>query len=329
MSANSASYYASLVAANEELKKLDLEPVTIVAADGRLEDEDLLEMVHTDIIPAIIMDEHKAKLWLQMFDKAKMHSDFAIREGGEIAWAFRKDSPELAKVINDFLVNAKAGTELGNTLVKRYFSNVDHLINPKTDAYQKKLDQLIGLFKKYGEKYDIDPMLLAAQAFQEFRFDHNARSKVGAVGIMQVLPSTAKDKNIAIKDITKLENNIEAGAKYMRFVADHYFPDEDIPELQKILFVFASYNAGPNRVARVRKDAKDPLLWFDSVDWEVAKAAGTEPIRYVKNIYIYYVMFKNSDRGRKTGAGQVIPKELKNDSSDRLCLNFGWRGLLH
>ena len=178
------------------------------------------------------------------------------------------------------------------------------MINPKTDAYNKKLDELVVLFNKYGEKYDIDPMLLAAQAFQESRFNNNARSRAGAVGIMQLLPSTARDKNVNIKNFKKLENNIEAGAKYMRFVADHYFADENIPELQKILFVFASYNAGPNRVARVRKKAKDPNQWFDSVEWEVARAAGAEPIKYVKNIYIYYVIFKKlvEDQERKKAA---------------------------
>ena len=300
----SSSYFASLLRVNAELEKQGLAPITIVTVDERLEGEDLLEMVHTDIVPAIVMDDHKAKLWLSLFDKVKMHKDYAVRNGGEIAWAFRKESPELRKVINDFLTKARAGTTLGNILLKRYYSDINHMINPKTDAYNKKLDELVVLFNKYGEKYDIDPMLLAAQAFQESRFNNNARSRAGAVGIMQLLPSTARDKNVNIKNFKKLENNIEAGAKYMRFVADHYFADENIPELQKILFVFASYNAGPNRVVRVRKKAKDPNQWFDSVEWEVARAAGAEPIKYVKNIYIYYVIFKKlgEDQDRKKAA---------------------------
>ncbi len=287
----SSSYFASLRSTNEALKEKGLAPITVVTVDERLEDEDLLEMVNTDIIPAIVMDEHKAKLWLGLFDGVKAHGEFPIRDGGEIAWAFRKKSPELEKVVNAFLATAKVGTSLGNILKRRYYSDINKLINPKTDAYDKKLQELIGLFRKYGEKYDIDPMLLAAQAFQESKFNNNAKSRAGAVGIMQLLPSTARDPNVNIKDFRKLENNIEAGAKYMRFVADHYFADADIPDLQKILFVFASYNAGPNRVARVRKKAKDPNAWFDNVEWEVSRAAGAEPIKYVKNIYIYYLVF--------------------------------------
>ena len=303
----SSSYFASLVVLNEKLKADGLDPVTVVTADERLEDEDLLELVHTGVIPAIVMDEHKAKLWLELFDNVKTQDAVPVREGGEIAWAFRKDSPELKKVVNQFVAESKSGTMLGNILTKRYYSDVNSMINPKTDAYQKKLDDLITLFRKYGEKYDIDPMLLAAQAFQESKFNQKAESRVGAVGIMQLLPSTASDKNVNIKNINKLENNIEAGAKYMRFTADRYFGDADIPELDKILFVFASYNAGPNRVAKLRKKADDPNKWFQSVEWQVARAVGTEPIKYVKNIYIYYLIFRNlteADEERRLQKGQ-------------------------
>ncbi|MGI9365455.1 MAG: transglycosylase SLT domain-containing protein [Rhizobiaceae bacterium] len=288
----SSSYFSSLQKLNEQLQAQSLDPITIVKADENLEDEDLIELVHTGVIPAIVMDDYKARLWIGLFNKVKMHDAVAIRENADIAWAFRKESPELKSKINQFLKNAAVGTMLGNVLKKRYFSDINSIVNPKVIKYQKKLNELIELFNKYGEKYKIDPMLLAAQAFQESRFNNNARSRVGAVGIMQVLPSTATDPNVNIKNIKKLENNIEAGAKYMRFLADQYFADSDIPDLQQILFVFASYNAGPNRVARVRKKATDPNKWFESVEWEVARAAGAEPVKYVKNIYIYYILFK-------------------------------------
>ena len=144
---------------------------------------------------------------------------------------------------------------------------------------------------------------VGAQAFQESRFDNNARSSAGAVGIMQLLPSTALDKDVAIKNFRTVEGSIEAGAKYNRFIADQYFPDKELSELNKILFVLASYNAGPNRVARVRKDAENPDIWFDHVEWQVARVAGIEPVKYVKNIYIYYLLFTKWDKyGRRKTA---------------------------
>ena len=287
----SSSYFDSLGALNERLEGQGLEPVEIVSADEILEDEDLMEMVAAGIVPATIVDDYKADLWLPLFKDLQIHGDVALREEGQLAWAFRKNSPEIAKTLNAFVDQTKIGTKLGNILASRYSRDATKIVNPKAEAYQAKLDELVALFEKIGAKYEIDPMLLAAQAFQESRFNNNAKSRVGAVGIMQLLPSTATDKSVGIKNFRELEGNIEAGAKYNRYVADTYFNDPEIPELDRILFVLASYNAGPNRVARVRKKAEDPNSWFGEVEWQVLKAAGAEPIKYVKNIYIYYVVF--------------------------------------
>ncbi|WP_428642701.1 transglycosylase SLT domain-containing protein [Roseibium sp.] len=287
----SSSYFESLEAANKKLKTDGLEPIKITAMSEWLEDEDLMEMVSAGAIEATVIDDYAGQLWQQFFDNVTLQEAPLIRTEGEIAWAFRKDSPLLEAQVNAFLEKNKIGTKLGNILGRRYYSDIDRLINPKSEAYLKRLDELMVHFKAAGEKYGIDPVLLAAQAFQESRFNHKAKSRAGAVGIMQVLPSTARDKSVGIKNFRELEGNIEAGAKYNRFVADTYFDDPEIPDLQQILFVFASYNAGPNRVARLRKKASDPNLWFESVEWQVAKSVGAEPVKYVKNIYIYYVLF--------------------------------------
>jgi membrane-bound lytic murein transglycosylase MltF len=303
----SSSYFESLALLNQRLEDMDLDPVEVTKLNEILEDEDLLEMVSADILPAIVIDEYKADLWLKVFKGLKVHREFALRENGEIAWAFRKNSPKLEKTVNTFIGKTKIGTKLGNILAGRYSKDATKIINPKAEAYQARLDELIALFEKFGAKYQIDPMLLAAQAFQESRLNNNAKSHVGAVGIMQVLPSTAMDKSVGIKNFRELEGNIEAGAKYNRFVADTYFDDPEISDLDQILFVLASYNAGPNRVARVRKKAEDPNTWFGQVEWQVAKAAGAEPIKYVKNIYIYYVVFSRLyeyDKQRKAAANK-------------------------
>lgn len=288
----SSSYFESLAQLNEALSAKNLDQIKISEISELFEDEDLLEMVDTGLIQATVVDDYTADLWAPVFKNLAVHETAPLREDAEIAWAIRKDSPLMKAAVDGFMKTAKVGTELGNILTKRYFSDTNRIVNPKVEAYQEKLEQLMVLFDEMGKKYNIDPYLLAAQAFQESRFNNNAKSHAGAVGIMQLLPSTAKDKSVNIKNFRELEGNIEAGAKYNRFVADTYFPEEDIPEFQKILFVLASYNAGPNRVARVRKKASDPNTWFDSVEWEVAKAAGVEPVKYVKNIYTYYVAFK-------------------------------------
>ncbi|MDD7910232.1 lytic transglycosylase F [Pseudovibrio exalbescens] len=286
-----SSFYPSLEAANVQLAEKGLELIDIQLADERLEAEDILEMVNAGAIPATVVDQHVGQFWSKVFPKFVMNTDVVLRDRGHIAWALRQDSPKLLAEVNAFMKEAKIGTLLGNMLAKEQMELADRFVDPSEEEYLQKLKELRDLFLKFGEKYDIDPSLLAAQAFQESRFDPNARSAAGAVGIMQLLPSTALDPNVDIKNYESLEGNIEAGAKYMRFLADHYFPETEIPEFEKMMMVFASYNAGPNRVKRVRPDAPDPNMWFRSVEWEVAEAAGSEPIRYVKNIYRYYLLF--------------------------------------
>jgi membrane-bound lytic murein transglycosylase MltF len=156
---------------------------------------------------------------------------------------------------------------------------------------------MINYFKKYGQQYQFDYLMLAALGYQESKLDNSVRSSQGAVGVMQVLPSTAKDKNIGIHNIDDVDPNIHAGTKYLRFMTDRYFPDEaGVDQVNRTLFAFASYNAGPAKIARMRTDAEkmglDPNRWFNNVEVVVAKKIGRETVQYVSNIFKYYIAYK-------------------------------------
>jgi len=292
----SSSYYESLQKLNKGLKEMGKAPVKIHEADEYLEDEDLLEMMDAGVIPAIIIDSHKASFWAQIFKNIRLYPDVKVRTGGEIAWAIRKDSPKLKAVINDFVKKNKQGSLLGNMLINRYLKDTEYMKNNLSEKEIKKFKQIVGLFKKYGAQYNFDWLLLGAMAYQESQLDHSKRSKAGAIGIMQMLPSTARDPNVNIPDIDKLENNIHAGTKYLRFMVDNYFADEKMDDLNKGLFAFASYNAGPAKVAQLRKLAAkkgfNPDVWFGNVEVIAAQKIGRETVQYVGNIYKYYVAYK-------------------------------------
>ncbi len=136
--------------------------------------------------------------------------------------------------------------------------------------------------------------MLTAQGFQESALRQDARSHVGAIGVMQVMPATGKE--LKVGDIYKIEPNIHAGAKYMDQLMTTYFPHAEMTEANRTLFAFAAYNAGPGRVARLRKQAEkegyDPNVWFNNVERVLAKKVGQEPVTYVRNIYKYYVSYK-------------------------------------
>ena len=292
----SSSYYESLVELNASLKKNSKKPVKLIPADDSLEDEDLLEMVNAGLIPMIIMDSHKAQFWTQIFKKIQVHSEISVRTGGEIAWAFRKNSPKLKTVINKFVADHKEGTLIGNMLFKRYLKNTKYVKNSISKQELKKFRAMVKLFKKYAARYDFDYLMITAQAYQESGLDHSKKSPAGAIGVMQLLPTTAADPNVNIADIKKLENNIHAGTKYLRFIINQYYKDEPMDNVNKLLFAFASYNAGPAKVNRLRKETAamglDPNVWFHNAEIAAAKIIGRETVQYVSNIYKYYIAYR-------------------------------------
>ncbi len=292
----SSSYYESLLVLNETLLSIGRKPVTINFADEYLEDEDLLEMVNAGLIPMIIIDSHKGEFWAKIFKNVKLHPALRLRTGGEISWAIRKNSPLLKKNINSFVKTIKKGSLTGNILYQRYLQDTKYIRNSFSKAAMKRYNHTIKLFKKYAGKYDFPYLLLTALAYQESGLDQKQRSNAGAIGIMQVLPTTAADKNVGIKNINKLENNIHAGTRYLRFMADRYFADPTLTSLNRSLFTIASYNAGPARVAKLRKEAArrglDPNIWFNNVEVVAAARIGRETVQYVRNIYKYYIAYE-------------------------------------
>jgi len=292
----SSSYYEHVDRINAAFQKQGKPPIKIVPASDYLEDADLLEMVNADLIPMVIVDDHKTRFWGEIFEKITLHPDIAVHEGGDIAWAFRKNSPKLAAVVNEFVKGHKKGTLLGNMLFKRYLKENKWARNALSPAELAKFQAVVDLFKQYADRYDFDYLMTGALAYQESQLDNSKRSQVGAVGIMQILPTTAADKNIGIPDVAKLENNIHAGHKYLRFLQDRYFDDPAIATLDRYLFTFAAYNAGPARVSTLRREAGkrglDPNVWFQNVEVIAAEKIGRETVQYVSNIYKYYISYK-------------------------------------
>jgi membrane-bound lytic murein transglycosylase MltF len=303
----SSSYYESLTQLNARFKKSGKPPVKIIPADEYLEDEDLLEMMNVGLIPMIVIDSHKAEFWAQIFRDLKLHPDIKLRSGGQIAWAIRKNSPQLKNVIDRFIQSHKKGTLKGNILYKRYLQNTKWVRNALTEKEFQRFKGAVEFFKRYSRQYNFDWLMIAALAYQESGIDQSKRSPAGAVGVMQLLPSTAADPNVNIGSIDVMEHNIHAGVKYLRFLHDRYFKDEPMDALDKMLFTFASYNAGPGRVIQLRRTAQqsgfNPNVWFRNVEIIAARKIGTETVQYVGNIYKYYIAYRYivKEFGQKKG----------------------------
>jgi membrane-bound lytic murein transglycosylase MltF len=289
-------YSENLQSLSEGFEKAGRPRIRVKAADSNLTDEDLLEMVNAGLIPATVTINIRADFWSKVFPHLTLHPDIVLKEGGRLAFATRKDSPQLRALLDEFVEGHQTGTSFGNTLIRRYLQNTKWVQDATSTEEMKKFREYVRYFQKYAAEYDFDYLMLIAQGYQESLLDQARRNPSGAVGIMQVIPKYAAAPPINIQNVDQAENNIHAGAKMLNNIAGTYFNDSKLDPLNKTLMVFAAYNAGPSRISRLRKKAMaeglDPNQWFWNVELVAAREIGQETVQYVSNIYKYYVAYK-------------------------------------
>lgn len=292
----SSSYYQSLGKLNTRLKKNKRPPVKIKTLSESMETESILEMVNSGALKITVADSHIARAWAGVLPEIRIRKNLVLHQGAKIAWMVRKDNPKLKHSLNRYLQHHKKGTLLGNIYFNRYYKDTAKLKNPVELEEWNKVKQYKDVIQTYAEQYDFDWLLILAMAFQESGLDNSKKSNAGAVGIMQMLPSTAKDPNVDIPDVRKLENNVHAGVKYLRFLIDRYYSSEDIRQRDQIRFALAAYNAGPAKISSVRRMAREMGLdnnrWFRHVELAALRMIGQETVRYVSNINKYYVLYQ-------------------------------------
>jgi membrane-bound lytic murein transglycosylase MltF len=294
-----SGYVEILRELNRKLAGSGDRPVRIVEADKVLEAEDLLEMVNAGIFRITVVDEYIADLWSGLLPNIVVRNDIVLDKGTDIAWAVRKENPQLLASLNEF-INKKVshGAMLSNVLLAKYYGNTKWIRNPLAESERRKLVKYQSYLKKYAKAYGFDWLKIAAMAYQESRLDRNARSRVGAVGIMQMLPGTAHE--IGIRNIANVQNNIRAGVKYLALLRDTYFDHPGISPADKVDFALAAYNAGPASIEEFRRKAAemglDPNKWFFNVERAALRETGWETVQYVANVYKYYIAYKSAEK---------------------------------
>jgi len=279
---------------NARLRGQGKAPANLIFVPDMLEDEDLMEMLDAGVVSIIVVDDWMARMWAQILPSVIINENAAVSRGGRIGWAYRKDSPLLRAELEEFYYKYEKQRATIPYRLAQYNKQVKRLQDPTGRNDWKRFEETLALFNKYGAQYGFDPLMLAAQGFQESKLDQSVRSHVGAIGVMQLMPDTGRSMKVG--DVTVIEPNIHAGAKYMDTLMTEYFGDAHFDELNRTLMAFASYNAGPNRIARLRKVAAErglnPDIWFDNVEVVVSEKIGRETTTYVRNIVKYYVSYK-------------------------------------
>jgi len=247
----SSSYYESLRALDLRFRAEGRRPMRLTLVPDALEDEDLMDMLGAGLLKLIIVDSWKADIWAGMVRTIKPRGDLELGGESSIGWAFRSDSPKLAAVVNEYLHTYAASRAVRDEQFPQY---VKELRNVTASTDWVRFEKTIALFRKYGRIYRFDYLMLAAQAYQESRLDPDARSKSGAIGLMQLLPSTAQGiavhtggSRFRVSDLDDPEINVRYGAWYLHHLLQKY-GDERL--------ALAAYNAGQQNVDTWRAEGK-------------------------------------------------------------------------
>jgi membrane-bound lytic murein transglycosylase MltF len=302
-----SSFHASLSALNDDFRARGVEPIRLEPAPAHFEVGDVVEIVNAGVMPFAVADDYLASFWQRVLPEISVHPEIVLRSGADIAFAVRPESVRLKQALDEFLTTHRAGTLFGNITFERFLEDTRWVMEEGREARMERFGRMARLFRRYGEEYDLDWLLLVAQGYQESRLDQSARSPAGAVGVMQLLPSTGEEMGVG--DISQLENNIHAGARYLRWMIDRYYADAPMDADNRLLFALASYNAGPRRVREMRSQAEaeglDPDRWFDNVEYVAARVIGRETVEYVSNIYKYHVAFRLAAENQGLGIEPV------------------------
>jgi len=314
-----SAFYLAIQKLNERFKAEGRAPVIVKEADANLAEDDLLEMVNAGLVEMTVARDLYADFWSKIYTEIQPHKDIVVASGESIGFAVRKNTPQLLAVLNEFVKDHRVGTSYGNTVLNRHLKDTKWVKNSLEDGELKKFSHMVSLFQRYGDQYGLPYLLVAAQAYQESGLDQSVRSPVGAVGVMQIKPETAAGAPISIPNIQAVDKNIQAGVKYMRFMMDRYYQNEPMDKINKGLFTIASYNAGPARIASLRRKAKDegldPNRWFNNVELIASREIGRETVQYVSNIYKYYLAYnivteqRAKARKARVQAGEAIAKD--------------------
>lgn len=215
------------------------------------------------------------------------------------AWGVSKQTPELSEVLSSWvrdnkerlveLSTIRIRTAKGKTYTprRRTYAPIRNLARGEISVYDK-------LFRQYSGICNWDWRLLAAQAYQESAFDPQAVSYMGAMGLMQLMPSTAKDMGVSLDDVFNPEQNVRGAVRLINRLDSHYADIHDRDE--RINFILAAYNAGPGHVddARIlaRKYGKHPNVWSGNVDGIVLRMS--EP-RFYNQPEVSHGFFRGSE----------------------------------
>lgn len=287
------SSYRGLDQWNNQIRTLGKTPLKISTWPDGLEDEDMLQMINAGLIDSMLVADWKAQLWKFALPNIIVQSEFSLQGAGTVGWAVSKSNSDLATDIDSFVQQWVVNDGMNQFRTTEFKNKLRSMRNPTTTDDWMHFKKLLPIFQKYSNRFNLDPLMLAALGFQETELKSVQQGIGGAIGVMQLMPSTGVAMEVG--DIHQVEPNIHAAAKLFDLLLQQHFSDSQLTTQNRTLFAIASYNAGPNAIASLRKQAEkqgfDPNIWLNNVEIVAAEKIGIGVMTYVRNVYRYFIIY--------------------------------------
>jgi membrane-bound lytic murein transglycosylase MltF len=296
---------AALVAVNKQLAQRKLAPIQIEWVDSSLAVEDVLEMVDAGIFALTAVELPIAERWVKVMPKLRIDRHLVLADEGDMSWFVSRDAPKLRASIDSFLKDYRSPSDQ-DAVFQRVYRGLYKTQNPLGQLERQRLEKVRSVLQRHAEQQDFDWLTLAALAFKESTLNPAAQGSGGATGLMQITPAAAR--SVGVGNIQNLNNNVLAGAKYLASIRRNFFSSPQIDERERLGFVLAGYNLGPQRVQSLRAEARrrglDANKWFFQVERIAMEQFGMGVVGYVNSVNKYYLAF---DRQRERLEPAVPP----------------------
>ncbi|GLX88440.1 lytic transglycosylase F [Pseudomonas fragi] len=277
---------------NQKLALRKLPPVNIEWVDPTLAVEDVLEMVQAGIYHLTLVEQPIAERWAKLMPKLRYDRKVLVSEPGAMRWYVRRDASMLRASVDRFLTTYTVPADQ-NVAFERVYRRLYRVHYPLARADRQKLEKLRPVLQKHAQQQGMDWLNLAALAFKESTLNPNAKGSGGATGLLQITPSAAQ--RVGVNNIQNVEGNVQAGAKYLAMIRRKFFASPRLNERERMAFVLAAYNMGPERVQAMRAEARrrglNPNQWFFQVERIAMEQVGMGAVSYVNSVNKYYLAF--------------------------------------
>lgn len=283
---------AALEVINQNLMKAGRAPIVVEWVDPTLAVEDVLEMVQAGVYPATVVEQTIAQRWVKVLPKLRVDAQLTLGNAADMHWFLRKDASMLHASVDRFL-QAYTAPVNQDAAFERVYRRLYRVQYPLDRTGRQRLEKVRPTLQLHAQQQEIDWLNLAALAFKESTLNPAARGASGATGLMQVTPATAR--SMGVTDIGKLDNNVLASAKYLANIRRNYFASSRLNERERMAFVLAAYNLGPQRVQSLRAEARrqglNPDQWFFQVERVAMATMGMGVVSYVNAVNKYFLAY--------------------------------------